>query len=448
MLDIELTSTLIKGVFYASAIFIGASMITKVAGSAPAACKQMLRIQVIYYFVYFALIFPDLICSVYFSPFLKKKGFDADVISIIYICYQVSSIVGSLLCTPTLKILGTSSTLGFCCICKFVSVVLVLYLNNPTYAYISRLIWGFSYMLTKISLDAWLVDITQNYDLSQADRGILLNYRMVFQFGIDLLSTSAVSSFVIKHGLKPTYTILVVYYLAIIFPIIFSMKFLSKNPKAEEKPKGPQPKFDVPIETVVTVIADSVYVCSMGFFKAMLASNFIKQDYPFSVILSTFNAMGTLGTILTTFLESWFSDYTLHKAFLISYAVVFFLGWIFCSFDIMQFGITVALGLLDGLITPVMITLRKENIPQNIRVRALSSVRTFTSFGGFFLSFVMRYTNRQIYFLLISLMYCGTVALPLYQKPLYKVIRKVGKHILRGGARILNALHGGKPKAE
>ena len=161
----EISPAVIKGVFYARSIFIAASMITKVWGAPPAQCKDMLKIQVVYYLIYFALIFPDLICSVYYTPFMKLKGYGKYEINTIYICYQVSSIIGSLLCTPTLNRLSTRFTLAFCCVCKFASTILILLLQDSIYAYISRLIWGFSYMLTKISLDNWLVDLTQSYEL-------------------------------------------------------------------------------------------------------------------------------------------------------------------------------------------------------------------------------------------------------------------------------------------
>ncbi|EAY09765.1 hypothetical protein TVAG_414160 [Trichomonas vaginalis G3] len=417
----EISPGVIKGVFYASAIFIAASMITKTWGSAPAQCKNMRRIQIVYYTVYFALIFPDLTFSVYLTPFVKLKGYGQKTISTIYICYQVSSIVGSLLCTSTLRMLGTRFTFAFCCVCKFISAILLVAFADPIHAYISRLVWGFSYMLTKITLDNWLVDLAQTYEISQADRGILLNYRMTFQFTIDIITTSYISKFVIAHGIYLTYTILNVYYAAIIVPLLFIMSFLT-SPKKEEKKeeKVKEEKLEVPIEAMTTVLYDTVYVFSMGFFKSMLATNYIRQDLPFSVIMSTFNAMGTLGTILSTFLEMWFSDYTLHKVFIASYAIVFFFGWVFYDNDALQFLTTVLLGLLDGLITPVMVTLRKENIPVNIRVRALSSVRTFTSLTGFFVTFVMRYTNRQIYFLLITLLYIVCVTLPYYQRFVYR----------------------------
>lgn len=248
-----------------------------------------------------------------------------------------------------------------------------------------------------------------------------MNYRMVFQFSIDLITTSSISKAVLKYGVYKTYTVLNIYYVVVILPIIYIMSLLTSGKKAEKKTEeAKQEKIEVPIQTVTLVLYDTVYVFSMGFFKSMLATNFIKQDLPFSVIMSTFNAMGTLGTIVSTFLEMWFSDYTLHKAILISYAVVFFLGWVLYDNDAFQFLTTVLLGLLDGLITPVMVTLRKENIPANIRVTALSSVRTFTSLTGFFVASIMRYTNRQIYFLLITLLYGVCRTLPYYERFVYR----------------------------
>ena len=61
----------------------------------------------------------------------------------------------------------------------------------------------------------------------------LMNYRMVFQFSIDLITTSSISKAVLKYGVYKTYTVLNIYYVVVILPIIYIMSLLTSGKKAD-----------------------------------------------------------------------------------------------------------------------------------------------------------------------------------------------------------------------
>lgn len=428
----DVPATTIKTVFFTMSVFIATSMILKIAKGTKAQCKSLLMIQLVYYFVYFALVIPDMIASVYFNPFWRLRGFSKDVISTIYICYQTASIFGSVFCTPTLKTLGTRFTLILCCIMKFLAVLVILISPNPIYAYTSRVLWGFSYMLTKISLDNWFVGLTVTYNISLNDRGILLNYRMIFQFIIDLITTNQISTFVQQKGLVPTFSTLVYYYAFITVPIMLTISYLSGKGNDQETNKDDKKMnlLVIPIQTFTTVIRDTFYTFAMGFFKSLLASNFKNQNLPFSVIMSTYNAMGTLGTIIASFLLEYVTQRSLFRVIFITFTIIFFVAFVLHENDLVMYIVTLSLGFLDGLITPIMITMRKENVPSEYRVQCLSLVRVMSSILGFVVTFIMKYTFRTIYLFLTSGLFAVILFLPYYVKYIHIAFNFLVSHFV------------------
>ncbi|EAX87940.1 hypothetical protein TVAG_349020 [Trichomonas vaginalis G3] len=413
------------------ALFITTSMIFKASKGAKPQCKNLLKVQIVYYFVFFAMTAADNIAAVYFNPFWKFRHFSNDEITTICLYYEISSVVGSLLCTYILNLLGTRISLTFCCFFKFLAIFAILISPNPVFAYTSKFFWGLGYMTTKIWLDDWLLDLTIKYELSVNDRGILLNYRMVFVFVLDLITTNKISVFIANRGLIPTFWSLAGYYLAIIIPSILVMHFLTGSPS--EKPKKEEEKSNikvsqVPMRTISLMIYDIIYIFTISFFKSLFASNFQNQKLPFSVIMSTFNAMGTLGTIVSSVILEYVSNKQLRFIILIGFAVDLFTAFFFPTNDFVMYFVTINLGLFDGMITPVIITMRKEDIPADIRVRCLSLVRTLTSLLGFFITFVMKFCQRKVYFAICASLFVFCLFLPVYQAIIYKIFL-IGAHL-------------------
>lgn len=406
-------------------------MIFKASKGAKPQCKNLLKVQIVYYFVFFAMTAADNIAAVYFNPFWKFRHFSNDEITTICLYYEISSVVGSLLCTYILNLLGTRISLTFCCFFKFLAIFAILISPNPVFAYTSKFFWGLGYMTTKIWLDDWLLDLTIKYELSVNDRGILLNYRMVFVFVLDLITTNKISVFIANRGLIPTFWSLAGYYLAIIIPTILVMHFLTGSPS--EKTKKEEEKSNikvsqVPMRTISLMIYDIIYIFTISFFKSLFASNFQNQKLPFSVIMSTFNAMGTLGTIVSSVILEYVSNKQLRFIILIGFAVDLFTAFFFPTNDFVMYFVTINLGLFDGMITPVIITMRKEDIPADIRVRCLSLVRTLTSLLGFFITFVMKFCQRKVYFAICASLFVCCLFLPVYQAIIYKIFL-IGAHL-------------------
>lgn len=411
----ELTDSIIKRTYYSLGLAVLAWAFFRGKSSQNPAFR---KVQIAYYFAYFAILIPDQAIITYTNKFFVFKDYPKHLIHTLSIVQQAATLFGSMTCGPILDKVGNRFVIMLSCFTKIVSLIILSYTEQTQLAVVSKLLWGFSYILAKIGFDHWLVEVTTVYELSSYDRSILLEQRSLFSLIIDVVFTNVIDKIVKNFDVVSLFKSVLLIDIIISLPIYFSISSGTKRKlnkeKSEKKAETDRP---IDLETIKVGMIDTIYCLSTGLFKSQLSTNFLNQNLPFSMIMATYTVSLSLGTSAYTVVEQYKIDSKFLKFVLIGFMVGNVCGYLSADNDILAYMVTIILGFMDGITTSHMVSARKEFYPANHRGTILSIVRTGGSLIHMLINFMMSYLPEEIYFVVCASAYLIVLFIYIFVQP-------------------------------
>ncbi|EAY18054.1 hypothetical protein TVAG_305740 [Trichomonas vaginalis G3] len=389
------------------ATFVLATSMIRMIGSQGSKNKNFRKVQLLYYTAYFAIIIPDSIAAVYFNKFWALRGFQKQVINSLNLVIQFASIFSSIVCGPSLDKLGNTVVIYSSIIAKLFSLIIFIFTTSADFAFIGRFLWGISLIFSKISFDHWLVELTMIYEFSPIDHSILIERRSLINLLIDMTITKIVDSSAQKLGVLNLMKYILFADFMLFVPLYFVVNSTNSKsaPKAEVSKEIQKDSQKIDARSIVTAFVDTIYCMATNLFKQLLSTNFINQNLPFSMIMATYTVSLAIGNSATMIVLSYLSNTTILYIILILFAVASTFGFIFADNDFFAFLTVIALGFLDGLAVPIMVSARSEAFPSSYRGRFLSGIRASGAILSVIVTYIMKYTTESSYLLFNAIMF-------------------------------------------